>query len=210
MKTLAIVTILMLIMPLSLVMGQPAQCTPTGPASTQLCNPLQVGNVKDLMTKVIGSVGTIIGMLAVMMIIYSGFRMLISQGNPEAIKTAKSGLTYGLVGLVVASLAFVIVIAAQNFIGIDPSGPAATGFRNPLQDASFQALLRTIVSNFLAFAGILAILMIIWNAFRYIIAAGNEEAVKTAKSGLLWSVLGFVTILISWALIRITASLLGI
>ena len=51
----------------------------------------------------------VIGILALIMVVYSGIRYVISRGNPEEVKNAKNTLLYSIVGLVIAILAFAIV-----------------------------------------------------------------------------------------------------
>ena len=51
----------------------------------------------------------VIGILAVIMIIFSGIRYVISRGKDAEIKAAKDTLMYSIVGLVVAIIAFAIV-----------------------------------------------------------------------------------------------------
>lgn len=49
------------------------------------------------------------GLLAVIFIIYGGFRYITSQGEPDSLQVAKNIITYAIVGLVVAILASTIV-----------------------------------------------------------------------------------------------------
>lgn len=52
--------------------------------------------------------------LAVVAIVVSGIQYIISQGNPEGIKAAKSRLTNAIVGLILLALMFVIL----NILGV--------------------------------------------------------------------------------------------
>ncbi len=70
---------------------------------------------RDLMTtikQVINVVIGIIGMLAVIMIIMGGISFVTSQGDTAKVAKARNTILYGVVGLVVALLAFAIV----NFV----------------------------------------------------------------------------------------------
>jgi hypothetical protein len=51
----------------------------------------------------------LVGMLAVVVIIVSGLQMMLSAGNAKQVQTAKQTLTYAVVGVVVAILAYAIV-----------------------------------------------------------------------------------------------------
>ena len=56
----------------------------------------------------------VIGILAVVMIIWSGFRYIWSNGDSSKITNAKNTLIYSIVGLVVAILAYAIVNFVYN------------------------------------------------------------------------------------------------
>lgn len=55
------------------------------------------------------------GGIALLLIIFSGYRLLASQGNPEAVKGAREQLTAAIVGLLFIILALVIL----QIIGVD-------------------------------------------------------------------------------------------
>ena len=52
----------------------------------------------------------IIGALAVLMITISGFRYIVSAGDPQRVAKAKDGIIYALVGLIIAIFAESIVV----------------------------------------------------------------------------------------------------
>lgn len=66
----------------------------------------------DIVKRIINVLLYIIGILSVVMIIFSGLKYVNSRGDAESIKSAKNTLLYAVVGLVVAMLAFTIV----NFV----------------------------------------------------------------------------------------------
>ena len=51
----------------------------------------------------------IFGAIAVVYVIWSGIALIISQGNPEKIASARRGIIYAIAGLVVISLSWAIV-----------------------------------------------------------------------------------------------------
>lgn len=55
-----------------------------------------------------------IGVIAVIMIVIAGFTMVTSAGNADAIKKAKSTITYSVIGLIFVIMAFTIT---HFFIG---------------------------------------------------------------------------------------------
>lgn len=77
-----------------------------------LCNNSDAGSFEDIIRTVINVLLTVVGIIAVIMIIISGLRMVISSGEAKAVASAKNGILYSVIGLVVAILAFAIV----NFV----------------------------------------------------------------------------------------------
>jgi hypothetical protein len=70
------------------------------------------GSSPDLNTtigKVVNLLSSLVGVLAVIMLIVGGFRYVTSGGNQENTKNARSTIIYALVGLVIVGLAQSIV-----------------------------------------------------------------------------------------------------
>ena len=67
-----------------------------------------------ILVKVINTVLTVVGSLAILMIIVSGIMYITSAGDSAKVDTAKSWLTYSIVGLVVVLLAYVIVVVVSG------------------------------------------------------------------------------------------------
>ena len=66
----------------------------------------------DIVKRLINTFLFVIGMLAVIMVIHSGFKYVTSRGDAEGVKSAKNTLLYAVIGLVVALMAYAIV----NFV----------------------------------------------------------------------------------------------
>lgn len=58
---------------------------------------------------IINAVIFVIGIVAVIMIILGGISYATSQGDPAKVKKGKDTILYGIIGLIVALLAFAIV-----------------------------------------------------------------------------------------------------
>lgn len=94
---------------------------PKGSVRTNWVDTVAECNVKpdaaggDLMTtlnKIINVIIGIVGFIAVIMIIIGGISYSTSAGDPGRVKKAKDTIMYGVIGLVVAILAYAIV----NFV----------------------------------------------------------------------------------------------
>ena len=69
----------------------------------------------------------IIGAVAVIMIIYAGFRYIVSGGSSDGVKGARNTLIYAIVGLVVVLLAQTVVkYVLSQFTGSDDTGTTTT------------------------------------------------------------------------------------
>lgn len=66
------------------------------------------GGITDLVNVLLFALGAV----AVIMIIFGGFRMVTSNGNADQIKSGKNTIMYAVIGLIVAILAYAIV----NFV----------------------------------------------------------------------------------------------
>lgn len=65
--------------------------------------------VDNTLQSIINILTTIIGVIAVIMIIVNGFRFITSNGDSGKVASARSGIIYAIVGLIVVALAQVIV-----------------------------------------------------------------------------------------------------
>lgn len=65
-----------------------------------------------VVTNILNTVISIVGILAVLILVIAGQRYIVSNGDPGKLQQAKNMVLYGLIGLVVALLSFAIV----NFI----------------------------------------------------------------------------------------------
>ena len=63
----------------------------------------------DIAKDVVNIMFFIVGVMAVIMIIWGGIRYVLSAGNSAALTSAKNTIVYSIIGLIIAILAFVIV-----------------------------------------------------------------------------------------------------
>ena len=68
--------------------------------------------VSDIIKTIINTMLFIIGVMAVIMIIWGGIRYVLSAGNSAALTSAKNTIVYSIIGLIIAILAYAIV----NFV----------------------------------------------------------------------------------------------
>ena len=64
----------------------------------------------------------IVGILAIVMLIWGGIRYVISGGNQEKVKDAKNTILYAIIGLVVAILGYAVVNWVISVVGTGAGG----------------------------------------------------------------------------------------
>jgi len=66
-------------------------------------------NLEDTVIKIVQWVLTLLGLIAVIMILYGGFTWLTAGGNEEKVATAKKIISAAIIGLIIVLLAWAIV-----------------------------------------------------------------------------------------------------
>ena len=64
----------------------------------------------------------IVGILAIVMLIWGGIRYVISGGNSDKVKEAKNTILYAIIGLVVAILGYALVSWVISVVGAGAGG----------------------------------------------------------------------------------------
>lgn len=89
---------------------------------TEVCNGIKIAGgddcdtpdqseekVNNVIKAVVDTFSAVIGIVAVIMIMIAGFKYITASGDTNNITSAKSTITYALVGLIIVALAQVIV-----------------------------------------------------------------------------------------------------
>lgn len=69
---------------------------------------------QQILADIINIFSLIVGIIAVIMIIFAGFKYITSGGNQENVKTAKQAIIYAIIGLIIVALAQIIVKFVLN------------------------------------------------------------------------------------------------
>lgn len=101
---------------------QPCKPVEAGSSIEYNCN-TAVGNIltspKDFVQTMMGLILSVVGGIAILLIMFSGYRLMVSQGNPESIKNAKEQLTAAIIGLLFIIFSLVILqIIGVNILGL--------------------------------------------------------------------------------------------
>lgn len=111
---------------------------------------------------------------------------------------ASAGIALGLIAGVglVASVPAQVSATVQGQIekGVDAVDPGGGG--------DLEELITTIVNVLLFLIGVLSVIMIIYGGFRFVTSGGSAESVKAAKNTILYSVVGLVVAILSFAIVN--------
>lgn len=107
-------------------------------------------------------------------------------------------------GLMAVALAAIHAFADPTFATslIDPSDNPSAISEATGGESSARDLIQKILNYFLGFLGFVATIMVIYGGVLYVTSAGNDDNVGKAKNILLYSVIGIVIILLSFALVN--------
>src|SRR3989339_511167 len=167
----------------------------TGGGSSVKKGASAVENVKNIGGQIYQDLLYVIGSVAVMFIIYSGFRMVTSNGEDEVLTKQKKNIITSIIGLVLISMA--MKIDDIFFFG---------------QDGDYEGTFLTSTEHIIASAGIfnkqvfiiIALLKMIVNfiAIAYLVRAGamlvangfNEDVITKVKKNVIYSILSLIGI----------------
>jgi len=181
------------------------------------------------LNKVINILIGLTAALAVVFIILGGYQYLTSVGNDEQIKTAHKTIIWGLVGVLIAMLAFAIVQILVNinfdavqsnllsatdqkaveeilpFVDDTWSGEAAV---KNLPKAEFKKEFLPVVARFLIYGMAFVSSLVFFVAGVWLVVGwGEEESTKKAKNAITWAITGLAFAAASYILVK---GLLGI
>ncbi len=95
--------------------SQSAACEGAG-IGTGGCDSASAGNkINGVIKMIVNLLSVVVGVVAVIMVIISGFKYITSGGDSNAVASAKSTLVYAIVGLVIVALAqFIVYFVLSN------------------------------------------------------------------------------------------------
>lgn len=93
--------------------------------------------------------------------------------------------------------------------GATGGGGGAQTLKNPLKFDSLPELISGILNGVVQLGAILLVLMLVWVGFLFVTAQGNPEKVSTARSALLWTVIGGLILLGAEAIAKVVEATVG-
>ena len=92
------------------------ECTYTVPDEGKVAT---IKGIECLFKNLISPVPALLALVAVGMIIFAGIRLLTAGADTKAVAAAWSTFTWAVIGLILLSVAWLILILIKNFTGAD-------------------------------------------------------------------------------------------
>lgn len=77
-----------------------------------------ITTVGDLVSKLLGFAIPAGAIILLVIMIWGGYDIITSQGSPEKWKTARSKITYGVIGFILLAVAFLLTKLVETIFGL--------------------------------------------------------------------------------------------
>lgn len=143
-----------------------------------------------------------VGYLAIGFVVYGGFMVMISQGDPSKLAKGKKTLTSAVIGTVIAMAASVAVNTIRVILGTN----AENGWN---QGIFTQDNITNILNWAYIVAGIVAVIFIIKGSIEYMISNGDPGKTRKATQEIIYAVIGLVIVLLAAVITAFVTSTTG-
>ncbi len=133
--------------------------------------------------------------LTMLFTIVGGATMVMNFGNDTNIEKGKKGIYFALIG-------WAITLGSQAIVSFAVARASIVDPNNVVFDFE-----RTIVMSMLYVFNSVFALMMIFYGFKLVLGRGEQAELDSAKKGIRWTVVGAITINLSYALVRATTNL---
>lgn len=169
------------------------------PGLNQAPDKINLNDVVNVLTYIIKYGLAFAAAIGAIYVVVAGYQYVLSAGNPEKVEKAKMGLTWSVVGFIIAVSAFAVVNTLQLALKQNKNTQVSSFF-NPAGPNQIGTTFESITGILFAFAAGTAILFIILGGYRYITSQGNQEMAEKAKNTLLYALIGLGVTMLSAAI----------
>ena len=184
----------------------------------------QFGSLGQIASELLPFILTLGGMVALLFIIWGGFRYMTAQGDPKSISAARGTIVSAIIGLILLASVIVILVIIQGVFkieilssivtpayaqGVDIGcefklGGQCISDTNVFPDLG--SFITAIVNFALAAAGLVFFFMFVWGGLRYMLARGDDKLISDARQTITNSVIGLLIVISSFVIIGIIAA----
>jgi hypothetical protein len=181
-----------------------------------------VGGFTSTDSGLIGRFRLLLAAIAIAMTIYSALKMLLAQGEESKVTNAKKGIYFGILGLLVVSLAGEVTkILSVNkqtaeFIFVDKTGQSlACSYANTILGGGgsstgaemlcrvnfFNATVKLVITLIKYIIGSIAVYETVTNGYRMMTLGSESSSLEREKKNFLFGAIGLLTIIFSESVI---------
>lgn len=147
---------------------------------------------------ILGIIRYIIGAVAILMIVVSGLRIVINNGDEEVITNQKKSLTVAIIGLVVISMSQEI----GSILSLEKGGPLKDPNSLLKSAVQFDKSVKIVITFIKYMIGSVAVLMIIRSGITMATQGSEEEEMTKEKKKLGFAALGLIFITLADTIIK--------
>lgn len=171
-------------------------------------NPLKVNGtpVTDFRTLIVaflGSLQSIIVVLAIIFIIVGALLYVTSAGSEKQVTWAKSTILAAVIGLAIAIAAPLFLREIGGILGWTNTATVSGIFGTTL---TLSQVLGNVLAFLLAIVGMVALITLILGAFMYLTAAGEPDRADAGKGIIKYSIIGIIVVLAALVIIKQVAT----
>lgn len=139
-----------------------------------------------IVMNVVSMVLGVVGYLAILMVVWGGYQYMMAQGDPGKLAKGKKTVTNSVVGLVIVMSASIISGAVADVISQAKGGDFVQGIMNTA----------------FIWAGIIAVIMMIWGGIQYVTSTGDPSAAKKGRDTILYAAIGLLIVILAAVIIN--------
>lgn len=151
-------------------------------------------SVQDLMVTYTQIALSLAGYALMFALIYSGVKYMLAGDDESKLTSAKKNLYWSIIGFAIVFFS----LAIFNLVISEELGGKLANFSGNI-NIDIVVLITSIISWGLGIIGLLFMLLLVVNGFKYLISAGSEGT-ESAKKGIFNAIIGIVIVAFSFAI----------
>lgn len=123
-------------------------------------------------------------------------------------KRVKQLVLAGLLAMNIGLVALAPQVGAVNAVSdaCSKTGTSSSLICNSASKDNAVSMTKTIIDTLLYVLGIVAVIMIIVGAFKYVVSAGDASSIASAKNTILYAVVGLVVAILAYVIVHYVTS----
>ena len=169
------------------------------------CPSSTLPELKDIIVSIVNGIIAVVGVVAVIFVVYGGIQYITSSGESAKTQKAKNTIFYALIGLAICALSFLIVnFVIVNLISGNGAGEV-TGDGTGVEtvgdgNTNLVNAITNIINAIVAVLGTVCVGFMIYGGVQYMTSSGDSSKVEKAKKTLLYAGIGLVICVLAFAI----------